>query len=83
MIDVLVFHTWWKNLHERCKEMMQCMKCVILLDFKNKLYAATEMHVDVHAWNCVILMDDKNILYAGTELHVVIHARNYVILLDF
>jgi len=25
------------------------MKCVILLDFKNKLYAATEMHVDVHA----------------------------------
>jgi hypothetical protein len=29
--------------------MIQCMKCVILLDFKNKLYAGTEMHVDVHA----------------------------------
>jgi len=57
MIDALVFPTWWKNLHERCTEMMQmqCMKCVILLDFKNKLYAGTEMHVDVHAWNCMIL----------------------------
>jgi len=62
MIDALVFHTWWKNLHGRCKEMIQCMKCVILLDFKNKLYAGIEIHVDVHAWNYVILLDDKNIL---------------------
>jgi hypothetical protein len=82
MINPLVFPTWWKNLHERCKEMMQCMKCVILLDFKNKLYVGTEMHVDVHAWNCMILLD-KNISYARTELHVVVHAWNYVILLDF
>ena len=62
---------------------MQCMKFVTLLDFKNKLYVGTEMHVVVHAWNCVILLDDKNILYARTKLHMVVHAWNYMILLDF
>jgi len=46
------------------------------VDFMNKLYVGTEMHVDVLAWNCVILLDDKNILYAGTELHVIVHAWN-------
>ena len=46
------------------------------VDFMNKLYVGTKMHVDVHAWNCVILLDDKNILYAGTELYVVVHAWN-------
>ena len=50
---------------------MQCMKCVILLDFKNKLYAGNKMHLDIQAWDYVILLDFKNKLYARTKMMLI------------
>ena len=45
-------------LHQKCMKMFMLENCMILLDSKNKLYAWTEMHVDVHAeivWLCWML----------------------------
>jgi hypothetical protein len=36
-------------LEPKCMQMFMLKNCMILLDSKNKLYAETEMHVDVYA----------------------------------